>query len=144
MIFHRNGFHSLKARRNSLKNSDLTFVMAQHTIKEFNDEVKLAIDDAISAILGQQVLKALYAHLKDHYDITRDEIPYRLDTLFDALENTFGVKGALTLGRVIAKRFYARMNLQFAELGNYKLQDYLEDAKIELALSPRTKPAKET
>ena len=144
MIFHRNGFHSLKARRNSLKNSDLTFVMAQHTIKEFNDEVKLAIDDAISAILGQQALKALYAHLKEHYDITRDEIPYRLDTLFDALENTFGVKGALTLGRVIAKRFYARMNLQFVELGNYKLQDYLEEAKVDLALSPRTNSTKQT
>ena len=118
--------------------------MAQHTIKEFNDEVKLAIDDAISAILGQQVLKALYAHLQEHYDITRDEIPYRLDTLFDALENTFGVKGALTLGRVIAKRFYARMGLQFVELGNYKLQDYLEDAKIDLELSPRTNSTKPT
>jgi hypothetical protein len=143
VIFHRNSFHVLKARRNSLKFS-LGLVMAQHTIKEFNDEVKLAIDDAISAILGQQVLKALYAHLQEHYDITRDEIPYRLDTLFDALENTFGVKGALTLGRVIAKRFYARMGLQFVELGNYKLQDYLEDAKIDLELSPRTNSTKPT
>jgi acetylornithine deacetylase/succinyl-diaminopimelate desuccinylase-like protein len=113
--------------------------MAQHNTKEFNDEVKLAIDDAISTILGPQVVKALYFHLKEHYDITSDEIPYRLDTLFDALEKTFGVKGALTLGRVIARRFYARMGLKFVELGNYKLQDYLEDAKIDLALSTRTK-----
>jgi len=136
-------FDSLKARRNSLKFS-LGPVMAQHTIKEFNDEVKLAIDDTIAAILGEQVLQALYVHLKEHYDITRDEIPYRLNTLFDALENTFGVKGAMTLSRVIAKQFYARMNMQFAELGNYKLQDYLEDAKINLAISPRTKPTKPT
>jgi hypothetical protein len=31
------------------------------------------------------------------------------------------------------------MGLKFVELGNYKLQDYLEDAKIDLALSTRTK-----
>lgn len=119
-------------------------VMTQHTTKEFNEEVKAAIDDAISTLLGPQVVKALYVHLKEHYDITSDELPYRLDTLFDALEKTFGVKGALTLGRVIARRFYARMDLQFAEIGNYKLQDYLEDAKIELALSAKMKHTKPT
>lgn len=136
-------FISLKTRRNSLKSS-LDRIMSQHTIKEFNDEVKLAIDDAISAVIGQQVLKALYVHLKEHYDIASDELPYRLDTLFEALQKTFGVKGAFTLGRVIARRFYARMGLQFAELGNHKLQDYLEDAKIELSLSPGTEPTKPT
>jgi len=101
---------------------------------EFNDEVKRAIDNVISTVLGSQVVKALYFHLKEHYDISSDEIPYRLDTLFDALEKTFGVKGALTLGRVIARRFYARMGLKFVELGNYKLQDYLEQAKRQLNL----------
>lgn len=28
------------------------------------------------SILGQQVLNALYNHLKEHYDISSDEIPY--------------------------------------------------------------------
>lgn len=108
--------------------------MTQH--KEFNDEVKRAIDDAISTVLGQQVLKALYDHLKGHYDITSDEVSYRLDTLFDTLEKTFGFKGALTLSRVIAKRVYARMGLRFIELPDYRLQDYLEQAKEQLAERP--------
>lgn len=110
-------------------------VTPAHTTKEFNDEVKLAIDNVINTLLGQQVLRAVYDHLKEHYDVTGDEIPYRLDTLFDTLESTFGVKGALTLSRVIAKRVYARMGLRFIELPGYRLQDYLERAKKELALS---------
>lgn len=109
---------------------------------EFNDEVKRAIDETISTVLGEQVLKALYEHLKKQYDVTSDEIPYRLDTFSKTLEDTFGVKGALTLSRVIARRVYARIDLQFVELGNYNLQDYLQDAKIDLALSSRMKPIK--
>jgi hypothetical protein len=110
--------------------------MPQFTRKEFNDEVKLAIDNAIYTILGPQVLKAIYDSLKEHHDISGQEIPYRLETLFKTLEGTFGYQGTLTLGRVIAKRVYARMGLEFKELPDYKLQDYLDQAKKQLALLP--------
>ncbi|MGA3110177.1 MAG: hypothetical protein ABSD99_12140 [Candidatus Bathyarchaeia archaeon] len=110
--------------------------MAQRTHKEFNNEVKLAIDNALYTILGQQVLKAVYESLRVHHGITSDEIPYRLDTLFKTLESTFGYQGAITLGRVIAKRVYARMGLQFRELPDYELQDYLDQAKKQLTLLP--------
>ncbi len=97
--------------------------------KEFNDEVKRAIDGAIYAIVGQDVLRSLRNHLKTHYDITPDEIPYRLDTLFETLEHTFGLSGARTLSRAIARRIYYRYNIDFIVKDGYKLQDYLEDAK---------------
>ncbi|MGA3405860.1 MAG: hypothetical protein ABSD49_09030 [Candidatus Bathyarchaeia archaeon] len=76
----------------------------------------------------------MYKHLGEHYDITPDEVPYRLDTLFETLEQTFGVKGARTLSKAIARRLYFRFNLQFVETENYRLQDYLEQAKKELLL----------
>ena len=105
-----------------------------YVTKELNNEVKYAVDSAIFGIVGVDVLRALYKHLREHYDITPDEIPYRLDTVFDTLEQTFGVKGARTLSRAIAKRLYYRLNLQFVETENYRLQDYLEQAKKELRL----------
>lgn len=117
-------------------NADLLEATNALSATEFNDEVKRAIDDTISTIVGQQVLKALYNHLKEHYDVTADEIPRRLDTLFNALEKTFGFKGALTLSRAIARRAYARMGLRFIELPDYRLQDYLEQAKKQLSLLP--------
>ena len=84
--------------------------------------------------MGQDVLAALYNHLKEHYDITPDEIPYRLDSVFETLEHTFGVQGARTLSRVIEKRLYFRLLLKFVATENYRLQDYLEQAKKELRL----------
>jgi hypothetical protein len=111
-------------------------VIPKHTTNEFNDEVKLVIDDTISTVVGPQVLEAVYDHLKEHYDVTENEIPYRLDTLFNTLEWVFGFKGALTISRVIARRIYVRMGLRFIELPNYRVQDYLEQAKKELVLLP--------
>lgn len=114
--------------------------MAQHvtrpTGKAFNDEVKLAIDSVISTVVGRQVLKALYDNLKVHYGITENEVPYRLDTMFATLGGVFGVNGALTLGRLIARRVYDQIGLRFVELPDYRLQDYLEQAKKQLSLLP--------
>jgi hypothetical protein len=97
--------------------------------KEFNAEVKTAIDSTIEAVLGPKVLDTLYDALKQHYSIESDEAPYRLDTLFSVLENTFGFQGSRTISRAIARRVYG---LKFRELPNYRLQDYLDLAKKEL------------
>ncbi len=108
--------------------------MLTQTHEEFNSEVKRAIDGTIFGIVGQDVLRSLYKHLEKNYDITPDEVPYRLETVFETLERTFGVKGARTLSRAIARRLYYRLNLQFVETENYRLQDYMEQAKKELLL----------
>jgi len=110
--------------------------MAQRSFKEFNDGVKWALDSTIYEVLGQEVLKAVYDHLRDRYAITGDEIPYRLDAVFDTLEGTFGFKGARTISRAAARRFYFKMGLRFIENPEYRLQDYIELAKKQLRLMP--------
>jgi hypothetical protein len=55
--------------------------------KDFNQEVARAIDAAFSEILGEHTLRALYGHLKDHYNIASDEIPYHLPTIIRVLGN---------------------------------------------------------
>ena len=85
------------------------------------------------SIVREQVLTSLYKYLNDQYGISTDEIPYRLDTFFETLERTFGVRGVRTLVRAIARQLFFRYNLRFVEAKNYRLQDYLEDAKKELS-----------
>ena len=92
----------------------------------------MAIDSSVFGILGDQVLKAVYTHLKEHYGVTADELPNRLDALHETLEGAFGAASAKTIGRAIAKRFYFRMGLEFNDLPNCGLQDYLEQAKVAL------------
>ena len=102
------------------------------TLSEFNGEVIFAIKSSVFGLMGDQVLKAVFAHIKKHYDVTADEIPDRLDTLLATLEETFGVVGTKTIGKAIAKRFYFRMGLEFIDISTYSLQDYLEHAKKQL------------
>jgi len=97
--------------------------------KEFNDEVKRAIDGIICGIVGQDVLDSLHNHLETRYGITPDEIPYRVDTLFEILENAIGVAGAKSLSRAIAREVYYGYNIDFRPLYEYTLQGYLEQAK---------------
>jgi len=97
--------------------------------KEFNREVQRAIDSVICGISGPDVLSSLHAYLETQYGITPDELPYRTDTLFEILEQAFGVLGAKALTKSIAREVYYRHNIDFRAIDGYTLQDYLESAK---------------
>ena len=101
--------------------------------EEFHSVFMDATDEIITELLGPGVLNALYAKLADTYDITRDELPYRLDTVYSVLETVFGAKGARTIGRSIIRRFYTKLNVEFKEDHNHPLDVYLKIAKRELA-----------
>ena len=63
-----------------------------------------------------------------------EELASRLDILTGVLESTFGPTGARTIGRAIAKRLYWKLGIQFPQRDEYKLQDYVEEAKRHLAI----------
>ena len=100
--------------------------------RDFNDTLCLAIDDTIVEVLGRAVLDALYDVLETKYAITRDELPYRTETLYEILETTFGVHGAKTIGTHIAQKFYTKLGLMFHAHDGYSLLDYVEDAKVKI------------
>lgn len=100
---------------------------------DFTGQIVLAIDDTVRELLGQKILDALHQHVKTHYDIGPEELPYRLDTLYDVLENVFGVFGAKTIGHQVAKNLYVRLGLRFEDTENYTLHDYIEQAKRTLS-----------
>jgi hypothetical protein len=91
-------------------------------------EVARAIDTALSQIMGQPLLEAIYKHLKHHYDISSEEIPYHLPTIIRVLEEIFGAVGTKAIGSDVAKKLYNQLGLEFAEHSNYTLNDYIEEA----------------
>jgi hypothetical protein len=101
--------------------------------KDFNKEVKSALDMVILGLTGPSVLVSLHRHLKDHYGITPDEIPYRLNTVFGVLESVFGVAGVDTIKRATAKRLCQNVGLDFSDVFGYDLPDYVELCKKRLA-----------
>ena len=109
--------------------------------REFNDALVDSIDESITDLLGRAVVDALYAHLQTSHAIARDEVPYRLDTLFTALEKIFGVRSSQTITKAIARRFYLKLGLEFTGNPSRTLVEYVEEAKMKLQNSPHHKVA---
>jgi hypothetical protein len=98
-----------------------------------------SMDEALADLLGRRTREAVYDYLERNRLIARSEIPKRLDDLFKLLNETFG-KGATTIGKVIAKRLYAKLGWEFVELPAYALTDYVEAAKVRLERELASKP----
>jgi len=101
----------------------------------FNDALVESIDETITDLLSRGVVDALYAHLKTFHSISRDELPYRLDTLLTALEKIFGVRGAQTITKAIARKFYLKLGLEFTDSPSRTLLEYVDEAKMKLQMS---------
>ena len=103
------------------------------TVKEFNDLLLESIDESVAVLLSRQVVDALYVHLQTVHSITRDDVPNRLDILIAALQRTLG-SGALTVGKVIARAFYLKLQLEFTNDPNRTLLEYVDEARKKLQI----------
>jgi hypothetical protein len=97
---------------------------------DFNSTLVRSLEEVISDVLGTRVLPPFLKYLATHYDITTEEIPYRFETVLDTLEELFGV-GGRTLGKLVVKRFYTKLGLEFTE-PNRPLIQYVARAKMML------------
>ena len=100
--------------------------------REFNDALVESIDETITELLSRTVVDALYVHLQTFHSISRDEVPYRLDTLFTSLERTFGVRSSQTITKAIARKFYLKLGLDFTDKPTRSLLERVDEAKMKL------------
>ena len=98
-------------------------------LQEFNELFCRAVDESISEILGANVRSSLYAALEKQYAVTRDELPYRLETMYAVLENVFGFRSSRIIENHIIRKFYHNLNLPFDTVDGYTLKDYVEAAR---------------
>jgi len=100
---------------------------------DFNRLLSAAIEDTIQELLGLSILEALGSELRTKHDISSEELPYRLETAYDILENRFGVVGAETIGPTIAENLYGKLGLPFQNHDGYSLPQYIRTAKSALS-----------
>ena len=91
-----------------------------------------SIDETITTLLSRTVVDALYAHLLTFHSIARNEVPYRLDTLFSTLEKIFGGPGSQTITKAIARKFYLKLGLEFTVNASHTLLEYVDEAEMKL------------
>lgn len=91
------------------------------------------MQDTVAEVLGRHVADALFVQMYESYDITKEEVPYRLETFFSILEWAFGYTGSRALSRAIAEKLYASLTIPIHETAAKRLTDYVEEAKEILA-----------
>jgi hypothetical protein len=97
--------------------------------REFNDLLLDSVDEAFTDVLGMKFTDRFFTLLEAELQITKTAIPNRLDRFTSVLPTVFGSRAALVIGRAIAKRLYARLEIQFVEKEGYTLLDYGIEAK---------------
>ena len=91
-----------------------------------------SIDEALTDLLGRRAREAVYDYLERNCLVARNELPTRLEAFLTLLDDTFG-KGSKTIGRVVARRLYSKLEWEFIEVAGYELVDYVEAVKARIS-----------
>jgi hypothetical protein len=102
---------------------------------EFNEIVSQSVKEGLSEVLGSVVVDALFDQMYEHYDITLENLPNRLNRFFSVLEGAFGEKVSRVLSGVIARKLYANLSLEFVESPTKGLPEHVEEIRKKLAKS---------
>jgi hypothetical protein len=90
------------------------------------------ISEALTDVLGSRAREAIYGYMERKHCVSRNEIPEHLDSLFSLFEDTFGVGGKKVIGRIIAKKVYAKLDWKFEPSPNLEFADYMERIKTKI------------
>lgn len=89
-----------------------------------------AVEEGLSS-LGDSPKRAIFFHLENSFEISKDNIPTNLTEFSKALEKIFG-PGASYLEKLIAKRLYEKLGLEFEEIENWDFFEYVNNVKQRL------------
>ncbi len=95
-----------------------------------------AAEEGLSS-LGDLPKQAIFFHLETSFKIRKDNILANLTGFAKALEKIFG-PGTSYLEKLIAKRLYEKLGLDFKEIESWNLLEYVNNVK---KLSPLKKDA---
>jgi hypothetical protein len=86
-----------------------------------------AVEEGLSS-LGDSPKQAIFFHLETSFEISKDSIPTNLTEFSKALEKIFG-PGASYLEKLIVKRLYEKLGLEFEEVKNWDFLEYVKNAR---------------
>lgn len=104
------------------------------TAPRFDRLLVEALDESFAAILGEIPKKTVYDILEKNHAITRNRIPEKLNEFTVALETVFGAAPSKVLERIVVKELYSKLGLTYIERPDWKLDDYVTEAKSRTTL----------
>ena len=95
--------------------------------REFSKLLLEAVDHGL-LMLGKDARQAIYSCIENSYQITRDEIPEKLEDLHGALADLLG-KGGNMVEMIAAEKLYKTLHLAFEPNDDWALLDYVNHVK---------------
>jgi hypothetical protein len=94
---------------------------------DFDRTLLDAVDCALLSF-GESPRKAIYYHLTKGFRIQKEDIPEDAQEFSQALSYIFG-PGAEVIEKLIVKKLYSELNLNFEEKAHFKFLDFVNLAK---------------
>jgi hypothetical protein len=95
--------------------------------RKFSNLLLEAVDDGL-LMLGEAAREVIYDCIESSYQITREQIPEKLEAVHGALTDLLG-KGGNMVEMIAAERLYKALNLAFEPNDDWVLTDYVNHAK---------------
>lgn len=97
--------------------------------RDFEKLLLEAVDESLST-LGESSRQAIYFHLEKSFNISKEDIPRKIEVFAEAIEKVFGL-GADFLEILIMKRLHEKVggNLNIHHTTDFAFADYMAAAK---------------
>ena len=90
----------------------------------------VSMDEAITDLLSREIVDAIYLHLQKVHSISKNDVPYKIETLCATLNGVFGASGTATISKAIARKLFAKLGLTFPAGPGRTLSDYVQEARV--------------
>jgi len=110
-------------------------VTSDNTPLDFDAALSRCVKEGLTEALGSVIVDAIFDQMYEHYDITLGNLPTHLKMFTSVMEGAFGQQVNKVLSRVIARKLYAYLSLEFVENPAKGLLEYVEEMRKKLAKS---------
>jgi len=96
------------------------------TKEEFKKLLSQTIDENLKQIFRETATHIIYQFLENNYSLKREEIPEKLETFMEGLQEFFR-SGAHMIEQSILKDLHVKLGLKYKSREDYRFIDYIDD-----------------
>ena len=100
-----------------------------------------SLDESFATILGEIPKKTLFDLLEKNHVITKNRIPEKLNEFTTAMDTVFGTTTSKVLESIVVKGLYSKLALTYIERPDWRLLDYMIEARSRTTLFNHAVPA---
>jgi hypothetical protein len=100
--------------------------VSSDTKEEFNRLLLRTIDENLKHIFRETATHIIYQFLENNYSLKREEIPEKLETFMEGLQEFFR-SGAHMIEQSILVELHMKLGLRYKSREGYRFMDYIDD-----------------